>query len=144
MTGRDAPLPNRRQARRLVVSLAVFWGVWAVGAVLLLTRAPAASGVVVVPALAAGFLFYYTLYEVWSERTGRSALRMMVFPGLRASLVAYQAMFTMLRPSWFIPAMRATGWRVALVGALLGGLLVLDLGLVVALFLTFPTGRRAA
>jgi hypothetical protein len=67
----------------------------------------------------------------------------MLFLGGFFPLSWYRAVLTTLRPSWFVPAMRATGWPARRVGAVLGGLLVVDTGLMVTMFLTFPVGRHA-
>jgi hypothetical protein len=139
----DAPLPDRRQARRLVVRLALFWALWAVMVAFLL--APQPSPIAIAAGFAcggSGFAFYYTLYDVWSERTGASALQMLIFPGFRASLVAWRAMFTLLRPSWIRATLRATEWPVLPVGIGLGLLLVVDLGLLGGLFAAHPPTRR--
>lgn len=125
-----------------MVSLSTFWALWAVAAAGVVSRAPAVLAVGVVPGLAAGYVFYYTLFDVWRERTGLSALGMLFFGGLYP-VTSMRAVFTTLRPSWFVPAMRATGWPARRVGAVLGTLLAADLGLAVAMFLTLPVGHSA-
>jgi hypothetical protein len=138
----DARLPDRRQARRLVVSLSLFWALWAVTVTMMLAPRPSLIAIAFgFPCIGSGFVFYYTLYDVWSERTGVSALQMFVFPGFRASMVAWRAMFTLFRPSWIRATLRATGWPALPVGIGLGLLLVVDLGLLGGLFAAHPPTR---
>jgi hypothetical protein len=127
-------LPNRDQARKLVVSLAFFWAAWAI-AVIGFDSSPPVGGVAVVVGLVAGFRFYLTLYGVWEPESGVSAWRMMFVPSLsRSRRRASLHIFDLLRPSWIQHTLRATGWPPKVIGSGLLALLLADLLVAIAVF----------
>lgn len=133
----DRPLPDRRQARHLVLSLAIFWGFWGVAVGIFFDATPPnpVGAVFLLAGMASCWYFYYTLYSVWSRTADMSPLRMLLLPSFRGSLTATRAMFNLFRPSWVRSALNATGWSARLVGSGLASLLLIDLGLMARLFL---------
>jgi hypothetical protein len=127
-------LPNESQARKLVTSLAIFWGAWGI-AVLGALGVAALSAAAVVVGLVFGFRFYLTLYEVWEPESGVSPWRMMFLPGFsRGRLRASLHLRDLLRPSWIGHTLRVTGWNAKFVGLGLLALLVTDLVLAAFVF----------
>ena len=74
------PIPTRRLARRLVVALAAFWSLWAVGVVSLDVGPGALGAVAVVLGLIAGWTFYMTYFTIWEPVTGLSGWRLFLAP----------------------------------------------------------------
>jgi len=134
-------LPDRVQARRLVVSLAAFWASWAIGVGAAGAGAPAVLGLVVAVGLVFGFRFYLTLYGVWEPGTGESAWRMMFVPSFsrQRQRAMRSAMLALFKPRWIRHTFRETGWNPKLVGFGLLGLLVLDLIIAVVVFSRLPS-----
>ena len=134
-------LPNREQARKLVVSLAFFWAAWAI-AVICSDRFPPLGAAAAIVGLVAGFRFYLTLFGVWEPETGVSGWRMMFVPGVSRSRrqasrrASRHMLFDLLRPSWIRHTLRATGWPPKVIGS---GLLVLLLADVLLAILVFPS-----
>jgi hypothetical protein len=127
----DRPLPDRGQARRLVSSLAIFWGLWGVAIGIFFDATPPnpLGALFLLAAMASCWYFYYTLYSVWSPAADMSPLRMLLLPSLRGGLTATRAMLNLFRPSWVRATVNATGWPKRLVGYGLASLLLIDLAL---------------
>ena len=88
--------------------------------------APAAGAVLFMIAFAAGLLFYFTLYGVWTQESGIPAWRMML-PGFsRARMRVGRHIFDLLRPSWIKHTLAQTGWPPRPVGLGLLAMLVMD------------------
>jgi hypothetical protein len=125
------PLPSRRQARTLVLSLSFFW---LAAAGLSLDDGTGASdrglgsslaNVLFVLAAAAIGLFNYTLFRVWEPVTDESPWTMMFSPSIEIAREALRATSALFRPSWFRPALAATEWRLSVcLTALVGSLAV--------------------
>src|SRR5262249_44280046 len=77
-------VPNRVQARQVVVSVAVFWTCWGIG-VAGANTVPALAGIFFVVGLLAGLRFELTLLRVWQPESGESPLRMLFVPSFRRS-----------------------------------------------------------
>jgi len=110
----DAPrmvdvLPSREQARTLVISLAIFWGTWAVS-VLSLTHAPVLSTAAALVGLGSGLVFWLTFYWKWRPALGS----------------AWQVTFDLFRPRWIGHTLGVTGWNPRVIGYGLLALLVTD------------------
>jgi len=135
-------LPNREQARKLVVSLAVFWAAWGIGVTAAGAGVPALLGLVVPIGLVFGFRFFLTLYRVWEPETGESAWRVMFVPSFsrRRSRALRGHTFDLFKPSWIGHTLRETGWNPSFVGYGLMGLLAADLVIAVTVFPNFPVG----
>jgi hypothetical protein len=132
-------LPDRSQARRLVVSLAVFWGGFGVG-LLGALYVPPLGAVVFVIAFGGVIAFYLTLYSVWESESGIPAWRMMFAPGFsRARRRSTRRVYDLLRPAWIKQTLRETGWPTRLVGA--GLLALMIFALVTLLFIAPRVGR---
>lgn len=120
-------LPDAREARRLVVSLAIFWGGWGL-ALIGFWKAPTAGVIVFAVTFAAGIFFYLTLYGVWERESGIPAWRMMLVPGVsRDRRRAAMHLADLFRPSWIKHTLRETGWPPRVVGTALLATLALDL-----------------
>jgi hypothetical protein len=131
------PRPNRRQARRLVVSLMLFWALWGTLTIGLMTSPPhgAIAGLAAVIAVAAGWTFFYTISDVWKERIGESALlSAMLLLSFAPFRLRWQATTALFRPSWIRATLRATEWPVALLALVLIALGALDVALGVWIF----------
>ena len=127
-------LPNRQQARQLVISLAVFWSAWAV-AVVGFDIAPALGPPAFLVGFVAVFRFYLTLFRVWEPESSESAWRMMFVPSFRRSRMrASLHLFDLFRPSWIRQTLRATGWPPKVVGSGLLALLVADSVVAITVF----------
>lgn len=129
-------------ARRLVLSVAVFWGLWGVGAVLFLLD-PLGFFLAVIPVLAAGFYVFITALEACRTETGEPALRLLFVPSVafRHYPVVHDALSDIFRPRGMGEILRATGWKPVVVGGLLALLLAVDLTL---LMLGIANGPRWA
>jgi hypothetical protein len=126
-------LPNREQARRLVISLGVFWSAWAVG-VISLDTAPLVGGIATVVGLLAAFRFYFTLFSVWAPEAGESVWRMMFVPSFnRSRLRVTRHLLDLFRPSWIRHTLSVTGWPTKIVGFSLLALLLTDAVLAITL-----------
>jgi hypothetical protein len=124
-------LPNRAQARKLVVNVAIFWAAIMM-AVLVGPVAPALGVAGVAIGLVFGARFYLTLYGVWTPLSGESPWRMMLVPSFsRRRLQAQLHIFDLVRPRWIMHTLRETGWNPTIVGCGLLGMLVVDAVLVV-------------
>jgi hypothetical protein len=124
-------LPNRAQARKLVVSLAVFWAAIMM-AVLVGPVAPAVGVAGVAIGLVFGARFYLTLYGVWTPVSGESPWRMMLVPSFSAQRLRAQLhIFDLVRPRWIMHTLRETGWNATILGFGLLGMLVVNLVLIV-------------
>ena len=120
-------LPNRAQARKLVVSVAVFWTAWGVF-VLTAAAFPAVAVVAFLIGMPFLFRFYLTLYRVWEPESGESAWSMMFRPRFsRRRMRVGLHIFDVLKPRWIRHTLRETGWNAAVVGCGLCALLVADL-----------------
>src|SRR5438093_1059349 len=120
-------LPDREQARKLVVSIAVFWAAWAV-AVASIRDVPVLSAIGGVVGVVFLFYFYLTLYRVWEPESGVSAWRMMFMSSFsRRQRRTALHLFDLLRPRWIGHTLRETGWNPRVVGGGLLALLVTDL-----------------
>jgi len=112
----ELPEVDRAHARRLVVSLALFWAAFAVGGPFIDRPIFVAAFLVAFPA---GFTFYATLFKIWGTR-------LFVLPGrgaFREGGKQYAAMHALFRPTFIRRVFRATGWPPVLVGVLLLALL---------------------
>jgi hypothetical protein len=120
-------LPDTRQARRLVVTLAIFWGGWGLS-LIGFWLAPVAGVMLFAITFAAGLLFYLTLYGIWERESGISAWRMMFVPGFsRNRRRAALHLADLFRPSWIKHTLRETGWPPRFVGTALLATLAVDL-----------------
>ena len=121
-------IPDRVHARRLVVSLAVFWALWGVIAVGTVGGAP---GGLVALAFVVGFssclYFYLTLFDVWHDLLGAPAWRLLLLPSFRRGRITHQVMRNLHRPRWLWATLGATEWSRSRLSVCLGGLLLLDL-----------------
>jgi hypothetical protein len=119
-------------ARRLVLSVAVFWGLWGVGAVLFLLH-PLGFFLASVPILVAGFYVFITALEACRTDTGEPSWRLLFVPSVayRHYPVVHDALSDIFRPRGIGKILRATGWKPAVVGGLLALLLAVDLALLV-------------
>jgi hypothetical protein len=119
-------------ARRMVLSVAVFWGLWGVGAVLFLL-APLGFFLAVIPILAAGFYVFVTALEACRAETGEPGWRLLFVPsvGFRHYPVVYDALSDVFRPRGMGEILRATGWNAVVVGGLLALLLAVDFAILV-------------
>lgn len=115
----QVPLPDvsRPEARLLVVSLAVFWGL---GSLLAGPPRDVSGGITFVAAFGAGWFFYVKLYRVWGERLLASPSHV---DWQRRTMVV----LSLFRPAFIIRVLRSTGWPPVLVGATLLCLLALSL-----------------
>ena len=127
--------PTPPEARRLVASITAFWliaGLWPLGddrdlGVL--------AFALVVAALAAGTVFYWTLYTVGARETGRRAREYMGWyrPRLRGPDSVFKIgqegwgmLLKSLDPRWWSRVVRTTGWPVRITAAVLLGSLALS------------------
>lgn len=103
-----SPLPDREQARSLIVSLALFWASWGIGVAGLGLGGPGVLALVVPVGLIFGFRFYLTLYAVWEPVTGESAWRLMSVPAFSPRRIRARArvMLDLLRPEWIRHTLR--------------------------------------
>jgi hypothetical protein len=113
----ELPEVSQSDARRLVVSLGLFWACFAVAAPTL------EDGIGVVGfavGLAAGWFFYLTLFRIWGAQ-------FFLWPG-RGYSERYRrstaATASLLRPTFVKKTFRATGWPPLAVGCVLVTLLV--------------------
>jgi uncharacterized protein (DUF2062 family) len=133
--------PDQGQARRLVISLAIFWALWGLAAGSIEGGGPVAiEPPSVVGGILAGLVFYITLFEVWRAETGLSPLRMMFFPSRGGSGAFIRIIRRTLRRKWIWHTLRATGWPPVLLASGLGILLAGDLVLFGLLFTHPPRG----
>jgi hypothetical protein len=129
-SGRDLPEVSQTEARRLVVSLGCFWAGFALvepvfdsvlGAVLFL------------PAFAAGWVFFLTLFRIWDQP-------LFLWPG-RGYFGSYwrqnRVMFSVFRPAFIRRVFTATRWPSWLVG----GALIAALGAALTSLAAFSPSR---
>jgi len=127
-------IPDRRRARRLVVSLTVFWLVWGllVGA-MVTGRSGAVFGVGFAAAMASMGCFYWTFLDVWRDVLQAPAWRVLLLPSVRRARLTNRLMRNLYRPSWLWSTLRATEWSPMVLAAGLLTLLVADLVLFVVM-----------
>ena len=125
----------------MVVSLGIFWAAFAVLVFAAAVDFPPGAFVVVI-GLASGFFLYYTLFEVWADRLGRSPLRSLLWPSLSTVGTQFQVMLKLMSPPWQLRVIRTTGWSVTLTSGILLALLALDLVLAGWFATHLPSGNR--
>jgi hypothetical protein len=111
--GDDLPEVSTGEARRLVLSVGIFWAGCGIASLFL----DHPIGVLAFPA---GFTFYATLYRIWGTR-------MFVWPRrgmFRETGKQFEAMLSLFRPSFIRRVFLATGWPPVLVGLVLASLLL--------------------
>lgn len=118
--------PTRSEARRIVAFVIGFWALGGSSGFLFDPESPVAL-VLVLPALACGFAFYWAVFSVAGREAGRSAWWYFnSFPGRDLRLRSREVRAVLLRiinPRWWHRVAQATGWPagmvdVALVAAL--------------------------
>jgi hypothetical protein len=114
-----APVPTRRQARILLLSLAGFWLLAAASNVDEGPGSPPGgrlgspiSLILFALTIGAGFAFFYTLFAVWQPVTDEPPLVMMFWADRDSARDGWRALSSLVRPSWVSPALHATGWGV--------------------------------
>jgi hypothetical protein len=121
------------------VSLAAFWGLFAVCVLGFATHVKALIFAAGIAGVVFGARFYFVLYGTWEP--GVSSWRMMFDPTLiRARARSTWRLLDLFSPRWIGHTLRATGWNAPLVGSGLAGLLVLDLVLVIFVLPRTTTG----
>ena len=119
----DAVIPDRRHARRLVVSVAIFWALWGMLFVGTLNGAP--GGLLApafVVAISSCLYFYLIFFDVWRDTLGAPTWRVLLVPSFRRATTTRKLMRNLYRPRWLWATLRATEWSP---WALASGLLAL-------------------
>jgi len=131
----DDRIPSRQTARRLVVSIGVFWATW--GCVVLGAERGGLGVIVFGLALlgiASGSLFYATLFGIWNQS--------FLFAGFKDAGLRWRIMMKLFTPGWLWQTVRATEWPPAFVAVTLLLLLASDLVLFGFLMSHPLTARR--
>jgi hypothetical protein len=125
-------VPSQSWARRLTISVAVFWALIGVSAVTTGTFVGLLIGFV---ALGGGFYVFVTILEPLSTEVGEPAWRLLLNRSVarRHHAAIHESLREVLRRSGIGQILRATGWNPALTG----GLLVL-LAAIVAVLILLP------
>lgn len=125
--------PSQSWARRLTISVAVFWALIGLSAETTGTFVGFLVGFV---ALGGGFYVFVTILQPFSTEVGEPAWRLLLnrSSARRYHAALHESLREVLRPSGIGQILRATGWNPALTG----GLLVL-LAAVVAVLIFLPT-----
>jgi hypothetical protein len=127
-------LPNKRQARQLVLSIPGFWGCWAIAVGAALLHRGVVVGIAGVACLTSGFAFFAVLLSAQIPSNTRSSwLDAYVFnPDARKA--RNRALLRPMQPKWIAHTLKETGWYPVLVGSGLSILLLSDLVLLIAIF----------
>jgi hypothetical protein len=135
----DETLP-RSWARRLVLSIAMFWGFLCIGVIFLLWYPPLAFFLTLIPAGAAGFYVFRTALEPCRTETGESAWRLLFVPSVtyRHYPAVQDALSDTFRPRVMVKVLRSTGWNPAVAGGLLVLLLATYLALLALVLVNGP------
>jgi hypothetical protein len=130
---------SRSWARRLVLSVAVFWGFCCLGVVFFLWN-PVAFFLALIPTMAAGFYVFRTALEPCRTETGESAWRLLFVPSVtyRHYPAVQDALSDTFRPRRMGKVLRTTGWKPAAAGGLLVLLLAAYLALLALALINGP------
>src|SRR6266700_7453412 len=119
-------LPNRKQARILVASLAIFWGSWGI-AFASFSSVPAVGAAAAIVGLVFGYRFWLTLYRIWDPESKEPSWRMILWPRFRLHRTHLaRHLFDLLSPSWIKHTLRETGGNPRVAGFGLLALLAAD------------------
>jgi hypothetical protein len=119
MTNDNLPEVTRKEARRLVLSVATFWACFALA---LPTVDDGIGFVLFLIAFPTCWFIYYTLFKIWDTP-------MFVLPGrgyLQHAFASARVTFSVINPAFIRRVLRATGWPPVLVGCVLVSLLAAD------------------
>ena len=134
----DDRLPTRQTARRLVVSIAIFWATW--GCVVMGAELGILGVILfglVLVGMASGVVFYATLFGIWNQ-----PFLLFAFPGFRREGLRWRIMMKLLSPRWLWQTIRATDWPAATIAVTLFLLLAGDLVLFGVLMSHPPAVQR--
>jgi hypothetical protein len=111
-------IPSQSWARRLTISVAVFWALIGLSAMTHGTAHGFALGFV---AMAAGFYLFATLLRPLSAEVSEPAWRLLLNPSVsrRHYGAIHESLAEILRPRRIGQILRATGWNPVLIGGLL-------------------------